>query len=116
MASSWLTSVTAGRLALEADVLEAPLLDRRAGPDLTLAGPPDLALDVADEGLDPPRRPGRLLPLERHDGREILAVGEVELDEPAREQGSAHEAGEQHDVLPKQAASRPDSWRHPPSE
>ena len=101
-----------GRLALEADELEAPLLDRLPGADLALARPPHLALDVADEGVDARGGPGRLLPLERHHGRQVLAIGEVELDEAAREQGAAHQDREEHDVLPEQPASRPDCYAH----
>ena len=101
-----------GRLALEADELEAPLLDRLASAELPLARPSDLALDVADEGLDPPRGAGRLLPLQRDESRQVLPVGEVELDEPAGEQSGAHQEREEHDVLPEQPASRPDDARH----
>ena len=104
-----------GRLALETDELEAPLLDRRPGAHLPLARPPDLALDVPDEGLDARRGAGRLLTLERHQGGEVLVMGEIELDEAAGEQGGAHQAREEHHVLPEQAASRPDGCRHPPS-
>ena len=103
------------RLALEADEFEAPLLDRLPGADLALARPSDLALDVAEERLDPPGRAGRLLPLEGDQGSQVLAVGEVELDETAGEQGGAHQAGEEHDVLPEQTASRPDDAPHAPS-
>src|SRR5262249_34434942 len=104
-----------GSLPLEANELEASLLHGLPCAHLPLARPADPALDVADERRDAARGAGGLLPLERHERSKVLAVGEVELDEATREQGTTHQNGEKHHVLPEQPASRPDGAPHLPS-
>ncbi len=90
-------------LAQQADVVEAPLLDRQGGP-LGLRHPTDLVFDVAHEGFDPLRRGLGLLLLDLDRGAPVVLVDEVEVEGGIDDQNAGHQADEQHDVLEEEPA------------
>ncbi len=94
-------------------IVDPALLEGRGRRDeLRLGGPADLALDLLDEALDPRRGAERLLPLEGDEGGLVLLIREVDLDEPAGQQGAPHQGHDDDDVLPEQPpAPRPGSRR-----
>ena len=93
-------------LALEAEEVEAPLLERRpAGRALGLGHPAHLPLDLLDEALDLGGGGERLLALQGHQRGLVLLVREVQLGDPAREQLGGHEQDEEGGVLPEQATA-----------
>ena len=65
-------------LAQQADIVEAPLLDRQRRP-LRLRHPADLALDLAHEGFDLLGGGLGLLVLDLDRGAAVLLVDEVEV-------------------------------------
>ena len=90
----------------EPEVVQAALLDRSgAGDELGLAHPAELLLDREDEALDAAGRGLRLLLLERHEGRLVLEVREVDLDEAIGEKRPRDHGYEGDDVLPEQLAA-----------
>ncbi len=95
-------------LAEQPEKVEAPLVESGAGGDeLGLGGPADLVLDLLDERLDLGRRPDGLLALDADQRGLVLLVREVQLDDPAGEQGAAHQHHDGDNVLPEQATARP---------
>src|SRR5262245_36521115 len=93
-------------LAKQAQVVDPPLVHGgRRQTQLRLGGPADLALDFLDEVLDAGGHAQRLLALERDQGRPVLLIGEVDLDGAGDEEGAAHQAGEDDDVLPEETAA-----------
>src|SRR6476646_4652151 len=96
------------RQSEQAVELVAPLFGRHgAAHPGWLDGPADLALDALDELLDGGGRGGGLLALEAAQRHLVLPVGEIQLDEAAGNQRSAHQEDKDDDVFAKQAAMTP---------
>ena len=95
-----------GHLAQESEGIEASLVDRHAtSPPRRLGDPASLSLDLPDELLDPSGGGDGFLELDADERRFVLLVGEVDVDETARDERSAHQDREEDHVLQKEASA-----------
>ena len=89
-------------LAQQADIVEAPLLDRQRRP-LRLRHPAHLPLDLTHEGFDLLGCGLSLLVLDLNRGAAVLLVHEIEIEGGIDHQHAGHQADEEHDVFDEQA-------------
>ena len=102
------------RLALQADIFEAALLDRQGGP-LRIGDPADLVLDLAHERFDLLRRGLGLLALHVDRGPAIVLVDEGQVERGIDDEHERDQPDEGRHVLEEEPAPHRTSllqWTH----